>query len=312
MAVIYLDGNSFTGIRQDNCKSKEKLTEFSDYLKDRRRAMLRELLRTEITQKPEWLSQKGNYRIETLLWGGDEIIWVVPAWQGWTTLAFFYRCARDWKFGAGAGLMNQTPTEQNSGAPGKGLMNQAATEQNGGAPGTGLMNQAPTGPVRLTHAGGLVFCHHNAPIHQITRLAQTLAGIAKDQSRKQNLFAYEVLESFDNTGSELDAARKTRLPQNAGVKTLVLPGEGMEDAVPVFSRIKQVLPRRQVFRIVEQLRREPERVGETINAATGEITRQSHVAEDLAALKTYLGAGPVFWVHVAELWDYIAPEREAD
>ena len=30
------------------------------------------------------------FRLETLLWGGDEIIWVVPAWKGWELLQFFF------------------------------------------------------------------------------------------------------------------------------------------------------------------------------------------------------------------------------
>jgi hypothetical protein len=33
-------------------------------------------------------------RFETLMWGGDEMMWVVPAWKGWEVLTRFYK--RDW------------------------------------------------------------------------------------------------------------------------------------------------------------------------------------------------------------------------
>jgi hypothetical protein len=45
--------------------------------------------------KPEIVSK---LRFETLLWGGDELVWVVPAWQGWWTLDFFFRKARRWEY----------------------------------------------------------------------------------------------------------------------------------------------------------------------------------------------------------------------
>jgi hypothetical protein len=37
-------------------------------------------------------------RLEVLLWGGDEMTIVVPAWQGWRVMRLFYEYARDLNF----------------------------------------------------------------------------------------------------------------------------------------------------------------------------------------------------------------------
>src|SRR5439155_23707913 len=138
------------------CPTPDLLSSFDHTVKNYRRQALTALLHSMHTpqEKDLWTSPRGYYRLETLLWGGDELIWVVPAWQGWKILSLFYRQSTNWNFAAQP----------------------------------------------LTHAAGMVFCHHNAPIHSITALAKTLAEVAKEKSRDQNLFAYLVLESFDHVG----------------------------------------------------------------------------------------------------------------
>jgi len=157
MAVIYIDGNGFGNI-QASTKTQKELKCWDTTIKDYRKAMLTELL-AKIKDKPEW--RNGNkLRLETLLWGGDELIWVVPAWVGWQTLDFFYRHTKEknWNF---------------NGEP-------------------------------LKHGAGIVFCHHNAPIHRITKLArEELARLAKDKDRKKSLFVYQRLESFDHIGKSI-------------------------------------------------------------------------------------------------------------
>ena len=38
------------------------------------------------------------HRLETLVWGGDEITLVVPAWKGWEVLEGFFQQCRNWTF----------------------------------------------------------------------------------------------------------------------------------------------------------------------------------------------------------------------
>ena len=89
MAVIYVDGNRFGALRDETCTTPEAEGQFAETLKAYRRAALQELL-ASMQHDVTWVSANDRYRLETLLWGGDEILWVVPAWQGWRTLQQFY------------------------------------------------------------------------------------------------------------------------------------------------------------------------------------------------------------------------------
>ena len=85
-AVIYLDGNKFGEKQNRLCTTAELQEKFDTQVKSYRRGVLRELL-IKIKDKPAWRYQGQLLRLETLLWGGDELIWVVPAWRGFWTLA---------------------------------------------------------------------------------------------------------------------------------------------------------------------------------------------------------------------------------
>src|SRR5579872_3506291 len=94
MAVIHLDGNRFGEIQNVLCASPESLQDFDHTLRRLRSGMLLELIQ-QTASKGAWTDKNkddeaGEHRIETLLWGGDEIIWVVPAWTGLWVLGFFF------------------------------------------------------------------------------------------------------------------------------------------------------------------------------------------------------------------------------
>ena len=149
-------------------------------------------------------------RIETLLWGGDELIWVVPAWLGWNALCLFYQQAKTHiKFRGGT----------------------------------------------LKHAAGLVFCHHNAPIHRVKSLAHDLAELAKEQNRDSNLIAYQVLKSFDHVGMDLDGYRGKMTKGITTPHGLLVAAENMQEIDKQVRILKcKDLPKRKVYQIVEELR----------------------------------------------------------
>lgn len=97
MAVIYVDGNSFGAIQSG--LERPELSAWDSTLKRYRRTLLAELLDT-FPSDSGWHTEgaDGKWRFETLLWGGDEHLWVVPAWKGWETLRFFYERSRHWQF----------------------------------------------------------------------------------------------------------------------------------------------------------------------------------------------------------------------
>lgn len=132
IAFIYIDGNKFGRIRDEKCTEEKMLQEFDKSVqKDFREAVLKKLLSHMYGNDASQADEK--LRLETLLWGGDEIEWVVPAWKGWEVLRLFYEFDPNHAYDK----------------------------------------------IPLTHAAGIVFCHHNAPILQIRKLAHRLADIAK-------------------------------------------------------------------------------------------------------------------------------------
>jgi hypothetical protein len=284
MAVIYLDGNRFGQIKSSVSHSPEAWLNFDTVLKEYRRHMLSGLLDL-MSADDNWRADENRYRIETLMWGGDEILWVVPAWKGWETLSYFYETSASWRFG-----------------------------------------DEP-----LRHSGGLVFCHHHAPIHRIVTLAKNLAELAKDRSRQENLFAYEVLESFDHIGRDLSAYREERSPQPVDptqppdMNSLILRGEDMPGILNFARAIREQIPRKQLHDVVADLLlptrppEDPSKSASSIEERHQErkklisklkaTLKQARVSsETLDQIASMLGGEDSSWLHLNALWDYLTLE----
>ncbi len=118
-------------------------------------------------------------RFELLLWGGDEIMFIVPARLGWPVLEVIGKTAQT----------------------------------------LDLLGQ------RVTFSVGAVFCHHDAPIARIKKLADDLASHLKGlkaedgkgrDGKSDTLAMVEVLESFDHIGTNLTAHLARAVPQPTG------------------------------------------------------------------------------------------------
>lgn len=112
LALIYADGNAFGEIRERlsaRLGANQALTKFSTDLADKRRTLLKETLRTFQGQEEKGQGRAlaiappadgpgdARLRFETLLWGGDELIWVMPAWAAWDALNDFFTHTREWE-----------------------------------------------------------------------------------------------------------------------------------------------------------------------------------------------------------------------
>ncbi len=96
ICLIYADGNGFGRVGQDAAKVN-KLAKWDAYIKDERKKLLKKLLNA--AQADDRMAGANNVlRLETLLWGGDEFIFVVPAWCGFPVWRFLYEHSRDWSF----------------------------------------------------------------------------------------------------------------------------------------------------------------------------------------------------------------------
>lgn len=100
VAIIYADGNQFGTIRE-----KAGLEAFSQKLKAYRQAFLRQLLGFYAQGRKgkhheafvRDIEQADELRLETLLWGGDEFIFAVPAWLALDVVKLFLEASAGWK-----------------------------------------------------------------------------------------------------------------------------------------------------------------------------------------------------------------------
>jgi hypothetical protein len=90
LAVFYVDGNSFGQKGRDSFRDKGAagFGQWSDDIQKHHRKLLHDLLLVADAD-PRWKNGP-SIRLETLLWGGDEILFVVPAWKGWELAKWFF------------------------------------------------------------------------------------------------------------------------------------------------------------------------------------------------------------------------------
>ncbi|MBI5409180.1 MAG: hypothetical protein HZA14_07430 [Nitrospirae bacterium] len=97
MAVFYVDGNKFTKIRGKTCTADKELTAFDDKLQSLNKSFLKSLLK-DAKSDPCFKTKDGKIRLEILLWGGDEIELIVPAWKGLEVMSLYYETMKDANF----------------------------------------------------------------------------------------------------------------------------------------------------------------------------------------------------------------------
>lgn len=98
LAIIYFDGNGFGKIQRSLVADAASQRQFDTAIKNFRRGFLKTLLE-RWREHPE---SKPHIRLETLLWGGDEMMFVVPAWRGFELARLFYAESSKWTTGLSA------------------------------------------------------------------------------------------------------------------------------------------------------------------------------------------------------------------
>lgn len=97
VAVLYWDGNGFGSIQSRIVKTAEDKKAFDDEIQERHRAFL-EVQIQDALKDINYQTSDQRLRMETLLWGGDEILLVVPACCGFDTLMRFYEVIKKWSY----------------------------------------------------------------------------------------------------------------------------------------------------------------------------------------------------------------------
>jgi hypothetical protein len=96
IALLRFDGNSF-GDKYVAQQSFTDLQRFSRNVKDQQKRFFQALLQAPGGSiPPEWWAPAGRLRVEIVVYGGDEVTFIVPAWLGWEALQTFYQQAQSW------------------------------------------------------------------------------------------------------------------------------------------------------------------------------------------------------------------------
>lgn len=326
MAVIYADGNGFTKIQKRLIDAAGESADapvnaqrdFDGRVQDYRRDLLQGLLDFleqagsgplgGVAPKGARLAggdgageplDKDRIRLETLLWGGDEFIWVVPAWLGFKVLTLF----------------EETVLGQQGGA--------AWTAKDGGE--------------ALHHGAGVVFCHDKAPIARIKALVRDLAEMAKDISRDRSLVAWQVLESYDHIGRDPRRHLDQHSADGLDWRVSVVSGENLRAAADAIRKLKNTLSRRSLRRFVDAFMsldtadpRVADRMERVFRDTPGALEDCKSLAEALypeELLGTYRDPGPglrldpfdlnceravsLALLQLEILWDYVSPSPAA-
>lgn len=290
MAVIYIDGNKFGNFQSKYCKAENTLERFDISVREGQNSILNCIIKSALDDTTGcWNTDSGKIRLETLLWGGDEIIWVVPAWLGLTVLDTFYKQADK----------HITFVENR---PVKLTKKQKRRAKKNATPKTTAITH------HLKHAAGLVFCNYKAPIHRVINLAKDLAELSKKQT-KDNLFSYQVLESFDHAGKNLEGWRRKRT-ENLGVPEGLFISPDDIDAIK--NGIKNLraqhspeFPRRKMHQIIKALKDGNE---ETTKKLLDKLDKHEDIKDILNELKTKFKDSDVMWLHLVDLWEYAGEE----
>lgn len=282
VAVIYADGNSFGKPQQGFDRNTQK--EFDLLLKAYRSSFMLELL-AKMQNEPGW-KNNNKYRIETLLWGGDEFMLVVPAWKGWETLQLFYEISAAWKFTYMDKVIDLTHS-------------------------AGLVFCKHNAPI-----------HRIKNLAQ--DLAETCKDIEKDNfcekhdewtesfpaSAKGNYFAFQVLESFDNIHGDLSEYRQKICPPKIHNGALIVDGIKMDNIQGKIQTIKndEKFSRGRLHGIVKDLvAGRGSYAAHNIQKLTEAISPHTQtVLDELGKLFT---GNTSRWLQISELWDYICPKK---
>ena len=176
-------------------------------------------------------------RFETILWGGDELAFVMPAWLATTFVEGFFRHSAGW-------TINNDRTGES---------------------------------FQLTHAVGVAIGHVKVPIRQLRTIAKDAADAAKEAGlRSVNSVTFEIFESLHPPDDDLGRWRKSvfgdSVDDNELAKKLALPG----DFSKVLARFEAIVrgesrkegfrpgfPRSQIYTALRKLREQGKGVGES-------------------------------------------------
>jgi hypothetical protein len=307
MAVLFFDGNGF-GELFALARGEMATRELSDALTACRRRLLKGLLDAFADEanrpwaKAMWRADPKDgarqLRFETLLWGGEEMLFVCPGWAALEVMAV---------------IQEQLDDES------KWTVKVAGEDK------------------VVSHAGGMVICHHKTPIRLVKQLAEWKVGAAAKSALKpagsgglaaerkpyRNGFQLMVLEGIDVPTESLEHWRERVLTappgETAQAPLCIFDGARWPTTLQELKTRKGRLVRSQAYRLLDRAMR-ARRAGQTLDDAWWEASepeklfarghRPSGIGSAALAEATMglPGAGGLHGLQqLVALWDYLDP-----
>ena len=325
IAVLYIDGNKFSeqerayvsGVAGDKGKTPiERQQEYDTQIQTFRAKYLKRLLemlheegghgapatgekaeREALQKKYPYINTDRVIRMETLFWGGDDLMIILPARLGWRAVQELHELTQNYR-------------------------------------GNG---QWKIGDLEMHHAAGLIYCHHNAPIHRIKQLADSLCRNAKgkkQEHRETSRLAYMVLESFDLTGGDTNNYWHQRTCNNFTMDNFIIEFKDLQKVKQMIAALKKddfgnrPYPNRRVRNLASAIHRADQEYVPDMKAIL-DLTHQEKPADELMkrlekarsaawldfpdgvdeALNQGFGDDKPLgarWLIIEDLWDYLA------
>ena len=282
IAVLYCDGTGFgkiidkiIGQDSDFDTQIEAFTKFDQETTAQREAFLVELVQSFHRDDQPYL------QLETLLWGGDEMFFVLPAWRGFEVSALLSRHMENWSYTANHCKHNITY-------------------------GCGLVFCSAKADIRR--------------IKPLAKdLAEKTKKLLKEENISENLVAYEVMESFDYPAEDFDDFRNKRIPKPFEESDpFILKLEHIKDIYDNMRALHKKIPRGQLHEIVRAIyaHENIEAAFKRLEIVVGKAEYagiKTGLASLNKAIKTPCEHADILNLHA--LWDYtkdVAAEDEKD
>lgn len=262
MAVVYFDGNAFGKLQKDQ-PTPQAAQDFDTDLRNMRQGFLKQILQ-EMILLPDFFNGD-TLRFETLLWGGDEMMFVLPAWRGWWFLQRFFEISSGWQY----------PTDTPEG--------------------TRLHHAA--GLVFCNHKAPIARISHLAK--ELADYVKTALG--DEGKRHQSGLAYLTLESFDGIGSDItDYLQRKLLPKMSAKESWWLPADLMTLWAARAPEVLLNFPKRRAHRAALELSR-----GGNYDKVAFEAGLAPELLSALEEIAAALPDPTLLPLHLALLWDYL-------
>jgi len=279
IAFLHIDGNRFGSIRHELCKSETDMINFQSAIQKAREDALREILNYAQSNK-SFQTSDGEIRLETLLWGGDEIEWVVPAWQALKLLSIFFEQTKDRPF----------------------------TAKNG----TSVRLTNAVGVIFCHHNLPVLQIRRYA--EELCRMAKdTLPKGTIDLDANANCFAFLNMVSFDQiTRHVSDFLEKYHKPAQA--RDFVINAAELAELKPHVRKLKRLMAKNKLHEIIETLQNgTPEeqkgKVKDIVDRAKKLLNReQKNQFEN--TIQQVIKEKPHRWYLVSDLWDYVVEDKK--